>query len=422
MIKKTFCLILMIFLLIVTTVASAYASVATVSSASKSRSASAQYEAADTAPSYTADVTPVSRRVKYKPAINLMTRTINVRIIDEKSEEEEAKEKGKETREIVEFWGGIVAVLIPIIALIITFCKNTKEGLRQENEATLKAYEELQKDVFNDYNKLLDLVTSEPPAKDSSSPSSTGVDPGSATDADSTNLSESGTNPAAATGSDSIKAPKSGTCPAATVPASNSVSTDVDSARDSDSTSTNKEPKIAGFTISANPIPINEKNQGEVKLGMNYFKRVNSKSGQWNLATKWLVKLEVFSAGINNNIYSKEILNSIGGGYFARVYLALRENIRNRENEGKSTGEHYSHYTKLGEELVSEHYSEYKDPEKITHKSKVKCFKIIPFLSIDSELNEHLNTHPHFRKYIKGLIRRDIANKKSQNNTSPNGR
>jgi len=72
--------------------------------------------------------------------------------------------------------------------------------------------------------------------------------------------------------------------------------------------------------------------QNEVftNLNINFFCSPNSelyllKSGDrgWEEITVYLSKLERFSTGINTGIYSIEILNRLGGGYYIWIFEKL---------------------------------------------------------------------------------------------------
>lgn len=89
---------------------------------------------------------------------------------------------------------------------------------------------------------------------------------------------------------------------------------------------------------------------GLEKEEVNKFE-LKKEDPEWETMTGILVKLEHFSVGINTGIYSLEVLNRLGGGYFIRVYDSLELVIKEHEVNGVSAGEHYNEFRKTREKL-----------------------------------------------------------------------
>lgn len=65
---------------------------------------------------------------------------------------------------------------------------------------------------------------------------------------------------------------------------------------------------------------------------------------EWEEITGYLAKIERFSVGINSRIYSINVLNRLGGGYFIRLYRELSPVIEKKRKADKSKGNHYDEF------------------------------------------------------------------------------
>ncbi len=65
---------------------------------------------------------------------------------------------------------------------------------------------------------------------------------------------------------------------------------------------------------------------------------------EWDIFTECLAKLEQFSVGVNTGIYSVQILNRVGGGYFIRQYEKLEPTIKEKRKENRVPGNHYNEF------------------------------------------------------------------------------
>lgn len=88
-------------------------------------------------------------------------------------------------------------------------------------------------------------------------------------------------------------------------------------------------------------LPTNDNNRIVLKL----------EDSNWEDITKYLVKLEHFSVGVNTGIYSLDVLDRLGGAYFIRVYNSLELVIEQHKKNDTSKGEHYNEFRKTKEKL-----------------------------------------------------------------------
>lgn len=70
----------------------------------------------------------------------------------------------------------------------------------------------------------------------------------------------------------------------------------------------------------------------------------------WDEVTTYLAKIENFSVGINTNIYSIDILNSLGGNFFIEQYRNLIPIINKKREEDKGN-KHYDQFEKVVKRL-----------------------------------------------------------------------
>ena len=70
----------------------------------------------------------------------------------------------------------------------------------------------------------------------------------------------------------------------------------------------------------------------------------------WDEVTTCLAKIENFSVGINTNIYSIDILNSLGGNFFVEQHDNLIPIINKKREEDKGN-KHYDQFQKVVERL-----------------------------------------------------------------------
>ncbi|MBR0510188.1 MAG: DUF4760 domain-containing protein [Clostridia bacterium] len=78
---------------------------------------------------------------------------------------------------------------------------------------------------------------------------------------------------------------------------------------------------------------------------------INVDNDNWEVITSFLAKIEKFSVGINTGIYSLDVLNRVGGGYFIRIYDALSMIIDRKTEYNVSNGKHYDEFQKTVDKL-----------------------------------------------------------------------
>jgi len=87
------------------------------------------------------------------------------------------------------------------------------------------------------------------------------------------------------------------------------------------------------------------------KTQKNKLYSLRSGDEDWEKITTYLAKIERFSVGINSGIYSINVLNRLGGGYFIRLYDELNPIILRKRNANTSKGKHYNEFEATAEKL-----------------------------------------------------------------------
>lgn len=92
--------------------------------------------------------------------------------------------------------------------------------------------------------------------------------------------------------------------------------------------------------------------QNEVFSELKKYDLGNIKKGDdgWDDITICLAKIENFAVGINTGIYSLNILNSLGGGFFINQYEKLLPIISKKREEDKKT-KHYNEFETVVNDL-----------------------------------------------------------------------
>ena len=75
------------------------------------------------------------------------------------------------------------------------------------------------------------------------------------------------------------------------------------------------------------------------------------RSDEYNDITDCLVKIELFSTGINSGIYSIWVLNRLGGAYYIHQFKRLNKIIEKKREENRSQGRHYDEFEKTVKKL-----------------------------------------------------------------------
>lgn len=95
--------------------------------------------------------------------------------------------------------------------------------------------------------------------------------------------------------------------------------------------------------------------QEDVFSEMNQYaddlSQIEFRSDDWNKITVCMAKIEIFSIGINTNIYSFKILNRLGGGFFVRQFDKLKPIIDIKRGMNISKGKHYDEFEKTANRL-----------------------------------------------------------------------
>ena len=78
----------------------------------------------------------------------------------------------------------------------------------------------------------------------------------------------------------------------------------------------------------------------------NEFSDFEENGEYWEDVTTYLAKIERFCVGINTHIYSINILNRLGGGYFIRIFETLKPVINKKRIKNISKGKHYDEFEK----------------------------------------------------------------------------
>lgn len=78
----------------------------------------------------------------------------------------------------------------------------------------------------------------------------------------------------------------------------------------------------------------------------NDFSDFEENGEYWEDLTTYLAKIERFCVGINTHIYSINILNRLGGGYFIRIFETLKPVINKKRTKNISKGKHYDEFEK----------------------------------------------------------------------------
>lgn len=68
------------------------------------------------------------------------------------------------------------------------------------------------------------------------------------------------------------------------------------------------------------------------------------RSDEYNDITNCLVKIELFSTGINTGIYSLWVLNRLGGAYFIHQFKKLTKVIEKKREDNRIQGRHYDEF------------------------------------------------------------------------------
>ncbi len=87
--------------------------------------------------------------------------------------------------------------------------------------------------------------------------------------------------------------------------------------------------------------------QKDVFDGLHQYNlnNMDRNSTDWTEVTKCLAKIEKFSVGVNTKIYSIEILNRLGGGFFVEQFKLLYPIIKQKRKED-SKQKHYDEFEK----------------------------------------------------------------------------
>ena len=80
---------------------------------------------------------------------------------------------------------------------------------------------------------------------------------------------------------------------------------------------------------------------------------IKTETDEWNAITICMAKIENFSVGINTGIYSIEILNRLGGGFFISQYEKLWPIIEKKRNEDPNS-KHYDEFEVVVNKLRAE--------------------------------------------------------------------
>ena len=80
------------------------------------------------------------------------------------------------------------------------------------------------------------------------------------------------------------------------------------------------------------------------------LKTIKKGDGGWDTVTRCLAIIENFSVGLNTGIYSLDILNRLGGGFFIEQYEELSFIISKKREENKNS-KHYDEFEKVVNEL-----------------------------------------------------------------------
>jgi len=101
--------------------------------------------------------------------------------------------------------------------------------------------------------------------------------------------------------------------------------------------------------------PLNDilrKLRDDGKLDNNGYIDIDVSNEYWEALTGCLAKIENFSVGINTGLYSLDILNKVGGGYFIRIYNELSLIIDKKAKMNISGGKHYDQFKKTVDDLI----------------------------------------------------------------------
>ncbi len=74
-------------------------------------------------------------------------------------------------------------------------------------------------------------------------------------------------------------------------------------------------------------------------------------SKEWTEFTVYLAKIEHFSVEVNTGIYSKQVLNRLGGEFFIRQYEKLLPIILQKRSDNIVPGNHYDEFEKTVNDL-----------------------------------------------------------------------
>lgn len=112
-------------------------------------------------------------------------------------------------------------------------------------------------------------------------------------------------------------------------------------------------------------------------LGLDDTGRVDidETNDKWDDITSYLAKIERFCVGINSGIYSMDVLNRVGGGYFINTYNRLSTVIeKKRQKDDNAKQDENQRAENSGSEVKQKHYDEFEQTvKKLKAKRKKKA-------------------------------------------------
>ena len=84
------------------------------------------------------------------------------------------------------------------------------------------------------------------------------------------------------------------------------------------------------------------------------LERLEPGDALWEEITEFLVKIELFVAGIQTGIYSFNIFKQVGGGYFVRIYDSLELIIKKKQEQNNNESNRYNNLKEVVAKIKGE--------------------------------------------------------------------